>query len=405
MFPSSVGHLDGWRDGGMLAWPKGWLLSPCSPEPALRHFMSTAGPTGPVKVPHVCPCPNRSNLETGGIDRMECVAPQLFRNRQTRQYLLAPCGRWSCPACGRMLAARWRAILQWVTDRGQPPQYLLTLTLRNVLPLWREAPPVLQAQQKEAATALTRFLTRALTRLVAEIRQRFGPFEYVAFVELTTGRRTPGHRPHLHLLVRGPAISPAWLSKRWCFHTHGSFRVDFQPVRSAMHAAGYLVGYTVGQRKKEQQMHLTSWPGPRVRYSRGYFPARVAAIREQLLSAWREDSGQEPPEGSWEWLGPAKQHAWWRWQMALRLAAAPNELPAGEWSPEVRAPTGCEAAPGLALTGQLPSNLRKEAASRTANPSDRDRPARPARTAPNLPKDGRYVLQQAGVFRRARNLP
>lgn len=91
---------------------------------------------------------------------MDCVAPQLFRNRQTRQYLLAPCERWSCPACGRMLAARWRAILQWVTDHGQAPQYLVTLTLRNALPLWREAPPFQQAQQKAAAAALAQFLTR-----------------------------------------------------------------------------------------------------------------------------------------------------------------------------------------------------------------------------------------------------
>lgn len=134
---------------------------------------------------------------------MECVAPQLFRNRETRQYLLAPCERWRCPACGRLLAARWRTILQWVTDSGQAPQYLVTLTLRNVLPLWREAPGAIQAQQKAIASALVRFLTTALTRLVAEIRQCFGPFEYVAFVELTTGKRTPGHRPHLHLLVRG----------------------------------------------------------------------------------------------------------------------------------------------------------------------------------------------------------
>ncbi len=181
-----------------------------------------------------------------------CIAPQLFRNRQTRQYWAGPCGRWHCPACGQMLARRWRAILQWATDHGQPPQYLLTLTVRNPLPLWRQAPPAQREEKKAEAAALCQMLTRALTRLVAEIRAAFGPFEYVAFVELTTGRRTPGHRPHLHLLVRGPQLPQRWLSRRWAFHTRGSFKVDWQRLRSPSHAACYLVGYTIGQRKKAQ---------------------------------------------------------------------------------------------------------------------------------------------------------
>ncbi len=153
-----------------------------------------------------------------------CQSPLLLRYRETREYRLAPCGCWGCPACARRQATQWRAVLNWADSQTGAPQYFITLTLRQALPLWRQAPPAQRAAQRAEAVALTRLLSRALNRLVGEIRRTYGPFEYVAFVELTTGRRTPGHRPHLHLLVRGKPVPRKWLSRRWEFHTHGSFR-------------------------------------------------------------------------------------------------------------------------------------------------------------------------------------
>lgn len=82
------------------------------------------------------------------------IAPQLFRNRQTRQYWVAPCGRWHSPACGRMLARCWQAVLQWATERGEPPQYLLTLTLRNLHDL--SLTPTMTIQVTPTARALPR---------------------------------------------------------------------------------------------------------------------------------------------------------------------------------------------------------------------------------------------------------
>ncbi|HEY3322797.1 MAG TPA: hypothetical protein VGP72_20245, partial [Planctomycetota bacterium] len=227
-----------------------------------------------------------------------------------------------CPDCARMLAATWRAVLNWTAQQGRAPQYLITLTCREPLPLWRAAPPGEQAALRTKAVALAQFLTRALTRLIAEIRQAYGPFEYVAFVELTTGRRTPGHRPHLHLLVQGPATAHRWLSRRWEFHTHGSFRVDIQRLRSPALAADYLVGYTVGKRKKAQQQHLSEWPGPRVRYSRGYFSRPVAEIRA-LLFPPAESSGQ------WEWVGGVQWLWYLRWYLACLAASLLAAAPAG----------------------------------------------------------------------------
>jgi hypothetical protein len=161
---------------------------------------------------------------------MRCEAYRLFREQETGRYFEAPCQRWFCPNCARLLARQWRDVLDWNAQAGLAPSHFLTLTFREPLPLWRHAPTMQQAGQKQEAQALARRLSRALSRLVAEIRQTFGAFEYLAFVELTTGRRTPGHRPHLHLLARGKMPAKDWLSDRWRFHTKGSWRVDIQPL-------------------------------------------------------------------------------------------------------------------------------------------------------------------------------
>lgn len=126
---------------------------------------------------------------------MSCTAPRLFRHRTTHQYWIAGCMRWACDTCIRKVARRWRAILNWASQHGPTPQYFVTLTLRESLPLWRSAPAEEQARRREEALALAQRLTRARSRLVEEVRERYGPLEYLAVVELTTGRRTPGHRP------------------------------------------------------------------------------------------------------------------------------------------------------------------------------------------------------------------
>ena len=257
---------------------------------------------------------------------MLCVAPQLFRHRQTARVAVGPCRRWRCPACARRLAAQWRAVLELAGAQGEPPTHFITLTLRESLPLWRQAPAAERVEQRQAAVALARCLSRAFSRLVAEIREQFGAFEYMALVELTTGRRTPGHRPHLHLLARSSRRIPrAWLSRRWAFHTRGSHRVDIQPLRSVARAAAYVVGYTVGCSKKEQQQHLADWPGPRVRYSRGYFPGPVAELRAAI-------HGEESPAEAdgWEYVSPGSLfwQLWWRFAR-LRARRRPADVAAG----------------------------------------------------------------------------
>ena len=146
--------------------------------------------------------------------------------------------------------------------QGEPPTHFITLTLRESLPLWRQAPAAERVEQRQAAVALARCLSRAFSRLVAEIREQFGAFEYMALVELTTGRRTPGHRPHLHLLARSSRRIPrAWLSRRWAFHTRGSHRVDIQPLRSVARAVAYHRHPLVGHIMHMRQLAVTTRPG------------------------------------------------------------------------------------------------------------------------------------------------
>ena len=60
------------------------------------------------------------------------------------------------------------------------------------------------------------------------------------------------------------------------------------------------MGYTMLRRKQAQRAHLRDWPGPRIRYSRRFFPQPVAAIRAIL---W-------PPlePGMWAYIGLLPWH-------------------------------------------------------------------------------------------------
>lgn len=253
---------------------------------------------------------------------MTCTSPRLFRHRTTFQLWIAGCGRWACASCIHKVARRWRAILNWAIQHGPAPQYFMTLTLREPLPLWREATEAEAERLRAEADALAEHLRTALTRLVAEIRKVYGAFEYFAVVELTTGKRTPGHRPHLHLLVRGPALHKRWLSQRWEFHSKGSFIVDYQPLRSPQEAGDYLIGYTMLRRKRAQRAQMENWPGPRIRSSRKFLPLPVDQIRAILWPT------KEP--GMWEYIGPVP------WHMQLTLVwpepgavALPTLVPTG----------------------------------------------------------------------------
>jgi hypothetical protein len=146
---------------------------------------------------------------------MACQSPWLFRHRQTCQYWVAACQRFACASCIHRVARRWRAILNRASAHGAAPEYFLTLTLREPLPLWRQAPAAQQEAMRKQALALAERLTRALSRLVEEVREQYGPMEYLAVVELTTGKRTPGHRPPCSTGLR---LRSWWCTRRRACH-------------------------------------------------------------------------------------------------------------------------------------------------------------------------------------------
>lgn len=93
---------------------------------------------------------------------MTCNAPRLFRHRTTFQIWIAGCMRWSCQGCIRKVARRWRTILNWAGNHGALPEYFLTLTIREPLPLWRAAPAEQQAELYEQAVALMKMSGKKL---------------------------------------------------------------------------------------------------------------------------------------------------------------------------------------------------------------------------------------------------
>jgi hypothetical protein len=52
---------------------------------------------------------------------MGCEAYRLFRQQETGCYWEAPCQRWACPSCARLLARQWRDVLDGTPELALPP--------------------------------------------------------------------------------------------------------------------------------------------------------------------------------------------------------------------------------------------------------------------------------------------
>lgn len=122
--------------------------------------------------------------------------------------------------------------------------------------------------------------------------------------------------------------------------------MDIQRLRCPQQVGDYLIGYTVAARKQAQRAHLGDWPGPRIRYSRGFFPQPVPQIRALL---W-------PPSdpGMWEYLCAAETDRQLIW-----LWAAADGMPLQS----------------EAVTGLVPTKYRKGARAEAANHAVEARPA------------------------------
>lgn len=225
----------------------------------------------------------------------------VFINRDTGEVIRARCNRWECLHCGPRKVDLWRQLV-----KAAKPTLFLTLTKAG-------------KTVEEAARALTTFLQylrrgskgRGANRI--GVREAYS-VEYFAVLERHQDFEENGF--HWHLLIKGTDFIPHDILKEaWRSARHGiAYIVHIEAVRKP-HVIGYVTKYlmkslsrqekglrheereTVGLRLDDQgklvetrgtyTAELVS-KARRIRYSRHFFPERVADLRARLFAEVEE---------------------------------------------------------------------------------------------------------------------
>lgn len=130
------------------------------------------------------------------------------------------CKRWTCPTCQPLRCAQLREL----AESGQPQRFI-TLTASD------------EAGEDEDAVA--RLLVHAW-RMVLQRGKREGRWKHPQY--LAVFEETKRHRPHLHILWRGPWVDQQWLSERMREYMRSPV-VSVMRVRSSRRASSYIAKY------------------------------------------------------------------------------------------------------------------------------------------------------------------
>jgi hypothetical protein len=234
-----------------------------------------------------------------------------FVNRETGELMRARCNRWDCLYCGPRKVDIWRQLV-----KQADPVLFLTLTKAG-------------KTVEQAARALTTFVQALRRGSKGRGRGHIGArlaylIEYFAVLERHRDFERNGF--HWHLLIKGvdqipykEVIKPLWMSA-----THynaetgeGAEIAHIERIRNAR-AIGYVTKYLtksltrseVGTRQveREQVVAIEDEEGEilgferrvelvevaskahRIRYSRNFFPERVAALRKRLFEGMEQTS-------------------------------------------------------------------------------------------------------------------
>jgi hypothetical protein len=156
------------------------------------------------------------------------------------------CGLWKCPLCAKRKANHWIARI-----RNEDAQLFITLTLNPAT-----IPPEVTPQKQ---------IYRAFSKLVKRIRDKRGPFEYVATLEFTKRGL-----PHLHVIARSRYIPQKWLSQQ--AQQSGLGKICYiKKVDSAGRAVRYIAKYLLKAADATEFEAGTR----RIRASRGFFQNSV----------------------------------------------------------------------------------------------------------------------------------
>jgi hypothetical protein len=234
-----------------------------------------------------------------------------FANKETGEVIRARCNRWDCLHCGPRKVDIWRQLV-----KQAEPVLFLTLTKAG-------------KTVEQAARALTTFMQALRRGSKGRGKSRIGareayPIEYFAVLERHKDFERNGF--HWHLLIRGvdhipykEVIKPLWMSA-----THynaetgeGAEIAHIERIRNAR-AIGYVTKYLtksltlsevgtrqierervvaieddqgdiLGFEKRVEQVEVAS-KAHRIRYSRNFFPERVAALRKRLFEGMEQTS-------------------------------------------------------------------------------------------------------------------
>ncbi|GLV57518.1 hypothetical protein KDH_43540 [Dictyobacter sp. S3.2.2.5] len=254
--------------------------------------------------------------EEMGIDTLlYCRNPWAIRHRflnhETGEEIRARCNRWDCLYCGPRKVDLWRQLV-----KASEPVLFLTLTKAG-------------QTVEEAARALTTFMQALRRGSKGRGRGHIGvrpayPVEYFAVLERHANFAENGF--HWHLLIKGvdsipykEVIQPLWRSAR-----HGIAEIGhIERIRNTR-AIGYVTKYLTkalttgekGTRQVERErkvlvqddeghseyitetvMEQATSKAHRIRYSRQFFPERVAVMRMKLFEGM-EESIEQPVEGA-----------------------------------------------------------------------------------------------------------
>ncbi len=275
-------------------------------------------------------------VERHGLDTLlYCPHPWALRHRfvntLTGEMVRVGCGRWDCLYCGPRKVDQWRQLV-----KAAEPTLFLTLTKAGYT-------------VQEAARSLTTFLQyvrrgskgRGKSRVEARIAY---PVEYFGVLERHSDFEENGF--HWHLLLKGVAFIPHGVLKEgWRSARHGvAYIVHIEAIRKP-HVVGYVTKYLTkalnrGEKGVRVQEREVSSPGldeqgnavqvrrvqrvegeskaRRIRYSRQFFPERVAVLRARLFSDLEEEVECEPLEDNGKPLEGGSQgvkaSAWSLWE-------------------------------------------------------------------------------------------
>jgi hypothetical protein len=210
---------------------------------------------------------NGVDKETGELILISCPRVQCFAYCPASQKRYAmPCKSRQCDFCGKIWSLQWRWALKLQADHNEMfklPKTKMALTLTY------------------AEYADNKVVHACLRYFWQQIRKAFPLIQYWGVVEFNQAHTLP----HLHFVISHVDFLPygfvrsCWqTAQKWAGITTTAFIVRVEKIRG--NAQSYFTKYItklIGS--KDEIPRRENWSGRYVRYSRGFFPVGLPAMK------------------------------------------------------------------------------------------------------------------------------